>query len=143
MGGIDHHFERAERLLDRLEPTEAWAETAQGALLVDTRPAYQRAADGEIPGAMIVERNHLEWRLDPSCSARVPEAGAWDLRWIVICDEGCSSVLAALSLREIGLVRATDVIGGFQRWRAEGLSFTSRRTLSPPRLHATDLRIKG
>lgn len=79
---------------------------------MDTRPEYQRRADGDIPGAVVVERNQLEWRPDPDSLSRVPEAEHDRIRWIVICDEGYSSSLAAASLREIGLVNVTDVIGG-------------------------------
>jgi rhodanese-related sulfurtransferase len=105
---------------------------------VDTRPEYQRRADGDIPGAVVVERNHLEWRLDPHSDSRIPEAVHDRVHWIVICDEGYSSSLAAASLRAIGLVNATDVVGGFQEWRAAGLPVT--RGLVRPRLASYDLR---
>ena len=81
-----------------------------GARLVDTRPQFQRQADGEIPGAIVIERNHLEWRLDPTSAGRIPEATDHDIAWIVLCDEGYSSSLAAASLQRLGLRNATDVI---------------------------------
>ncbi|HKW60776.1 MAG TPA: rhodanese-like domain-containing protein [Candidatus Dormibacteraeota bacterium] len=96
-------------------------EQLEGALLVDTRSAEQRARGGEIPGACVVERTVLEWRLDPTSSTRLPEAASHDLRVIVICEEGFSSSLAAASLQDLGLVNATDVIGGFRAWEAAGL----------------------
>jgi rhodanese-related sulfurtransferase len=92
-----------------------------GARLVDTRPQIQRQADGEIPGAIVIERNHLEWRLDPTSPARIPEATHDDIVWIVMCNSGYSSSLAAASLQALGLHNATDIIGGYQAWRAAGL----------------------
>lgn len=118
---VDRMLESARSRLTRVTPREAFAEAAAGAVLVDTRNAGQRAADGVIPGALIVERNHLEWRFDPEGDARLPEATGFDARVIVLCDEGYASSLAAVSLLDLGLDRATDVIGGFQAWRAAGL----------------------
>jgi rhodanese-related sulfurtransferase len=114
----------ARARLERLDPGKAHAETREGALLVDIRPAAQRAGEGEVPGALIVERNVLEWRLDPASDARLPEATGHDLRVIVLCSEGYTSSLAAASLHDLGLTRATDVVGGFQAWRAMGLPTT-------------------
>lgn len=91
------------------------------AILVDTRPESQRAIEGSIAGALVVERNVLEWRLDPASSARLPVATDHDIQVIVFCSEGYSSSLAAISLQDLGLRRATDIIGGFQAWRAMGL----------------------
>jgi rhodanese-related sulfurtransferase len=105
-----------------------------GAILVDIRPEFQRRTDGEIPGAVIVERNHLEWRLHPGSSGRIEEAVDVDVHWIVICDEGYASSLAAATLQMIGLRRATDVVGGFQAWRAMMLPVNSPGPLTPPRL---------
>ena len=90
-------------------------------MLVDIRPAAQRAEQGEIPGSVIVERNHLEWRLDPGCDARLPWVARYDHRIIVFCVDGYTSSLAAASLQDLGLGRATDVIGGFRAWSAAGL----------------------
>lgn len=105
--------------LRRLSPAEAVAEVAAGAKLVDIRPAWQRAAEGEIAGALVIERNNLEWRLHPASATRVPEAVAGQ-RWIVLCSEGYTSSLAAASLRSLG-VDATDLVGGIRQWRADGL----------------------
>ncbi len=92
-----------------------------GAILVDIRPEGQRAIEGSIAGALVVERNVLEWRFDPASSARLPVATGHDIRVIVFCSEGYASSLAATSLQDLGLDRATDMIGGFQAWRAMGL----------------------
>src|ERR1700749_4431484 len=92
-----------------------------GAILVDIRPEGQRSSAGSIPGALVVERNVLEWRFDPASSARLPIATGHDLEVIVFCSEGYTSSLAASALRDLGLWRATDMIGGFQAWRAAGL----------------------
>jgi rhodanese-related sulfurtransferase len=125
---------KARGKLARLEPRRAHAAIQKGAVLIDTRPEFQRRADGEIPGAIVIERNHLEWRLHPASDARIPEAIGKDVRWIVLCDEGFSSSLAAASLQSIGLTRATDVIGGFKAWRAAGLPVSEPGAATPPRL---------
>jgi rhodanese-related sulfurtransferase len=135
---VDRVLAEARAGLTRLKPHEAAQAVRAGALLVDTRPEYQRRADGDIPGAIVIERNHLEWRLDPRSDARIPEAAHERIRWIVICDEGYSSSFAAASLRAIGLLHATDVVGGFQEWRAAGLPVTSGAVR--PRLASYDLR---
>jgi rhodanese-related sulfurtransferase len=118
---IDQLLAKARRRLVRIEAAQAAAELARGALLVDTRPADQRAEGGEIPGATVIDRNVLEWRLDPASPSRIAAATAHDIRVIVICNEGYSSSLVAATLQDLGLVNATDVIGGFQAWRAAGL----------------------
>ena len=121
MTTIDEVLERARRRLSRVDAARAAAEQARGALLVDTRTETQRARDGAIPGALVIDRTVLEWRLDPASPSRIPQATGHDLRAIVICNEGYSSSLAAASLQDIGLVNATDVIGGFQAWKSAGL----------------------
>ena len=118
---IDEVLAQARSRLRRVGPQEAAARAEAGAVLVDTRPAFQRDRDGGIPGALVIERNHIEWRFDPASDARVPEATGYDVEVVVFCDEGYSSSLAADSLRALGLHRATDVIGGFQAWKAAGL----------------------
>lgn len=124
--GIDELLERVRSDLDRIEAADAHdAARAGEALLVDIRYAALRDRDGLIPGALVVERNELEWRLDPQGSHRAPEATGHDLRVVVICNEGYASSLAAASLRQLGLHRATDLVGGFQAWRAAGLPVTS------------------
>lgn len=120
--GIDELLERVRAGLDRIDARTAHAAYRAGdALLIDTRYAALRERDGLIPGALVVERNELEWRLDPLGSHRLPEADSHDLRVVVLCNEGYASSLAAESLRRLGLRRATDVIGGFQAWKAAGL----------------------
>ncbi|MGW4034302.1 rhodanese-like domain-containing protein [Streptomyces sp. NPDC004838] len=119
--GVDELLERVRRDLDRVGPRQAFDEAAAGALLVDIRYEALRERDGLIPGALVVERNELEWRLDPWGSHRAPEAVSHDLRVVVVCNEGYASSLAAVSLRQLGLHRATDLIGGFQAWRTAGL----------------------
>ena len=132
---LDRLLDRARQRLDRLHPVEAAAEVAAGVgLLVDTRPELQRRTDGDVPGAIVAERNHLEWRLHPQSEGAIPEATSLDLRWIVLCDEGYSSSLAAATLQLIGLPRSTDVVGGFSAWRAAGLPVVTGRPLARPRL---------
>jgi len=121
MPGIDYVLAKARRRLRRVTPQQAAEEQAQGALLVDTRTYQQRAEGGVIPGALVVDRTVLEWRLDPTSPVRIPEATDHDVRVILICDEGFSSSLAAASLLDLGLINATDVAGGFQAWKAAGL----------------------
>jgi rhodanese-related sulfurtransferase len=125
---IDDVLERARRRLARVNPEQAAAEQARGALLVDTRTMEQRARQGEIPGALVIDRTVLEWRLDPTCASRIKEATDHQIRVIVVCSEGFSSSLAAASLQEIGLVNATDLIGGFHAWKAAGLPVESSRS---------------
>jgi rhodanese-related sulfurtransferase len=115
---VEDLLDLARSQLDRLTPAQAVAARAAGALLVDIRPASQRAAEGEIEGSLIVERNHLEWRLHPLSAARLPQAVAGQ-RWIVVCSEGYTSSLAAASLVSLGIV-ATDLVGGVAGWRASG-----------------------
>ena len=119
--GIDEILADARGRLRRVRPHQAFREMAGGAALIDIRPAAQRAGQGEIPGSVIVERNHLEWRLDPGCDARLPWVTGYDHRVIVFCWEGYTSSLAAAALQDLGLHRATDVIGGFRAWTAAGL----------------------
>ncbi len=137
---IDDHLAVIRAGLDRLSPEAAAAAVRDGgALLVDIRYAALRDRDGTIPGAVIVERNELEWRLDPFCDHRVAEATGHDLHVVVVCNEGYASTLAAASLKDLGLHRATDLEGGFQSWRAAGLPVTppdGRPTLpTPPLAH--------
>lgn len=122
--GVDALLADARSRLDRVTPSAAFEElTTTDAVLVDTRPAAQRAAEGEVAATLpvlVIERNVLEWRLDPRSDARIPEA-SFDRRVIVLCQEGYSSSLAADALQSIGIHRATDVIGGFAAWREAGL----------------------
>ncbi|MEU4264041.1 rhodanese-like domain-containing protein [Streptomyces argenteolus] len=125
MLSIDEHLARVRAGLDRVGPQEAYAAAADGGLLVDIRYAELRERDGLIPGALVIERNELEWRLDPLGSHRVPQATDHDLRIVVICNEGYASSLAAASLHLLGLHRATDLVGGFQAWSAAGLPISA------------------
>ena len=117
---IDELLADARARLDRLDPHETHRRVAGGAVLVDIRPAAQRAEHGEIPGALIIERNVLEWRLDPRSDARLSFT-RYDLEVIVTCQEGYTSSLAAAALQDLGLSRATDLDGGFKAWQAAGL----------------------
>lgn len=117
---IDELLEDARRHFVRVSPREAAAAMDDGGLLVDIRPYEQRRRDGVVPGALVIDRNVLEWRLDPQCEHRIPWAARRDHRIMVLCNEGYSSSLAAHTLRQLGL-DATDVIGGFVAWRADGL----------------------
>ena len=118
---IEEILAAARSRLARLTPREAYAACAAGATLIDIRPAGQRTADGEVPGSVVIERNHLEWRLDPASDARLPWVSGYDVQPIEICVEGYTSSLAAAALQELGLALATDVIGGYQAWQADGL----------------------
>ena len=121
MSKVDELLAAARARLDRPDPQRAAELAARGARLVDTRPQWQRDAEGTLPGALVIERNHLEWRLDPTSDARIPEATDHDVTWIVVCSEGYSSSLAAASLQDLGLHNATDLDGGFRAWKAAGL----------------------
>jgi len=97
---------------------------------VDIRPTAQRAAEGEVPGALVIERNLLEWRFDPASDARLPQADRYDLPVIVMCSQGYTSSLAAASLQDLGLAAATDLAGGFQAWAAAGLPVVRAQPVS-------------
>jgi rhodanese-related sulfurtransferase len=118
---VDDLLREARATLSRVMPEQASAELGDGALLVDVRTEAQRAANGEIPGAMAIGLNVLEWRLDPASEWRIPQATDHDVRVVVFCQEGYSSSLAAARLQSLGLHRATDVIGGFEAWQNAGL----------------------
>ena len=122
--GVDALLARARAGVRRLEPDETRAAVARGALLVDTRTESQRREQGELPGALVIDRTVLEWRLDPASPARIPEATGYDVAVIVVCRQGYSSSLAAASLRAVGLHRATDLAGGIEAWLAAGLALT-------------------
>ncbi|HEY0509771.1 MAG TPA: rhodanese-like domain-containing protein [Blastococcus sp.] len=121
---IDDLLAEARSRIVRVSPHEAAARIADGALLVDIRPAAQRVREGEVPGSLFVERNVLEWRFDPASDARLPQATGYGVDVIVLCSEGYTSSLAADALRSLGLHRATDVVGGFLAWSAAGLPTT-------------------
>lgn len=106
-----------------MKPDEAAQIVAGGGLLIDTRPAELRRRDGVIPDAVVIDRNVLEWRLDPSSPHRDPvvHAGEVDRPIVIFCDEGYASSLAVESVRRLGLTRVADLVGGFQAWRATGL----------------------
>ena len=129
---IDEILEAARSRLDRLHPQEAFERTQQTrcpAILVDIRPVAQREQHGVIPGALIVERNVLEWRFDPQSDARLgivdEEGRGYDTEVIIYCQEGYTSSLAAASLKDLGLSRATDVVGGIKAWKEAGLLLES------------------
>ena len=113
---IAHVLESVRRRVPRLTPAQAQAAWRDGAVVVDTRPEAQRASEGQLPGSLIIERNVLEWHFDPTSDARLPLAD-YELQVILICQEGYASSLAAASLQDLGLHRATDVIGGYAAWR--------------------------
>jgi rhodanese-related sulfurtransferase/predicted metal-dependent enzyme (double-stranded beta helix superfamily) len=118
---IDDLLAEARGGLRRLRPEAAFAALTDGAALVDIRPLEQRIVEGEVPGAIIIGRNVLEWRIDPRSDARIPALARPDMRIIVMCSQGYASTLAAASLRRLGLAEATDLDGGFQAWKAAGL----------------------
>jgi rhodanese-related sulfurtransferase len=118
---VERLLAHARAGLDRVHVDDLEREVAGGALVVDTRPVEQRRRHGDMPGALVVDRNVLEWRLDPTSPWRLPEADVLarnDGRVVLVCHEGCSSSLAAASLRALGLARATDLIGGHLAWAA-------------------------
>ncbi len=121
MSRIDQVLEAARARLRRLPAREVPAALERGAVLVDIRPQAQREHEGDVPAALVIERNVLEWRRDPTSDARVPQAVDDDVEWVVLCSEGYTSSLAAAALLDLGLHRATDVIGGYHALKAEGV----------------------
>jgi rhodanese-related sulfurtransferase len=118
---IDDLLTEARERLTRVGPDAAQRAAGDGATLIDIRADSQIARDGTIPGALVIARNVLEWRLDPSSDHRLPDAPGVDAQVILICNEGYASSLAAATLHELGFRRATDLDGGFQAWREAGL----------------------
>jgi rhodanese-related sulfurtransferase len=131
---ISRLLEEARRGLDRVEPADLAAVRAAGALVVDIRPVEQRERDGALPDAVVVDRNVLEWRLDPSCPYRLPVADDPTRRIVLVCSEGYSSSLAAHTLQQLGLVNATDLCGGYQAWVGEA----AERAWATPVLRARE-----
>ncbi|HYP44881.1 MAG TPA: rhodanese-like domain-containing protein [Propionibacteriaceae bacterium] len=127
---IDEMLAQARNRLQRVTPAQAVRARAAGAVIVDIRPVLQRSTEGELPGALVVERNVLEWRFDPSSDARLPVADH-DLQVIVLCQEGYTSSLAAAALQDLGVHRATDVIGGYAAWKASFGSAVENGTQTP------------
>lgn len=126
VGGVDALLAAARGGIHRPGPHEMLAALARGALVIDTRTETQRAEQGELPGALVIDRTILEWRLDPDSDDRIPEAVDHDIEVIVVCSQGYSSSLAAASLRALGLWRATDLAGGFESYVAAGLPLSDR-----------------
>jgi rhodanese-related sulfurtransferase len=118
---IDQLLAASRRDLDRVAPAELDAAVARGAMLVDIRPAADREREGALPGATVIERIHLEWRLDPTSPHRIADATP-DRRVIVVCNEGYASSLAAATLRYLGVSQATDLVGGFRAWKVSKAS---------------------
>ena len=115
---VDRLLAEARRHLDRVVPEDLQKECHAGALVVDIRPESNRRDEGDLPGSVVIERNVLEWRLDPTSPDRIEQADRPDLRIILVCNEGYASSLAAESLRRMGLLRATDLDGGYRAWRS-------------------------
>jgi rhodanese-related sulfurtransferase len=118
---IDKVLDDARARLDRLQAKDVPAALQRGAVLVDIRPQAQRDREGHVPDALVIERNVLEWRCDPTSDAKIPEAVGDDVEWVVLCSEGYTSSLAAASLVDLGLHRSTDVVGGYHALKAEGV----------------------
>jgi rhodanese-related sulfurtransferase len=114
----DELVARARERISRVGPDQLGAVAAAGGLIVDIRPVGQRAEEGELPGALVVERNVLEWRLDPSGDHRIPEVHGYDQPVVVVCSEGYASSLAADALRALGYTHAADLVGGYRAWLA-------------------------
>ena len=118
---IDEMLDDARTRIDRLTVFELAEAYRRGAIFVDIRPQAQRAIEGTLPGALAIERNVLEWRLDPTSDAHLALAVDHDVEWVIVCSEGYTSSLAAASLRQLGLHRATDLVGGYRAVKAAGL----------------------
>jgi len=121
---IDELLDAARQHLRRVGPREAFVAQQRGAVLVDIRPQVNRDSEGRLPGALVIDRNVLEWRFDPACDARL-DIASYDLEVILVCNEGYASSLAAATLQSLGVRHATDMTGGFRAWRALGLPVVS------------------
>lgn len=119
--GIDAVLGEARAGLERVHPEDLPALQRQGAFVVDTRTAATRDPEGHIPGAVVIDRLVLEWRLDPTSEAAMSDGPSLEDTVIVVCNEGYSSSLAARDLQALGFDRATDLVGGFRDYAAAGL----------------------
>lgn len=131
MSRIDRILESARGRYQRMPAGQVPDALRRGAVLVDIRPQAQRAREGEVPGALVIERNVLEWRCDPTSEARLPQAGGDDVEWVILCSEGYTSSLAAAALLDIGLHRSSDVIGGYHALAAAGVLAELSRLRQP------------
>jgi len=138
---IDELLASARARLDRLTPEDAAAQLATGALLVDIRSEMVRRSEGEIPGSLIIDRNVLEWRLDPCSDWRIEEATDHTLRVVIVCQQGYMSSMAAAGLHDLGLLRATDIEGGYEAWRTAGLPVVPGVTMPGSYVAAAPARI--
>lgn len=129
---IDEILAAARSRLGRIDPEHFASEQVGGALVIDIRPVVQRSRDGPLPGAIVIDRNTLEWRLDPACEHHITEITSYEQRIIIVCNEGYSSSLAAALLQELGLHQATDMIGGFQAWLLQTAEPRPTRTAIGP-----------
>jgi rhodanese-related sulfurtransferase len=118
-------LDEARADIQRHTVQDAFDYQQQGALLIDIRPIAQRAEHGVIPSALCIERNVLEWRLDPQCEHRLPGIGSYERHVIIVCQQGYASSFAAASLRLLGYENVADVVGGFDEWRSAGLPVQS------------------
>ena len=125
----------ASERVERLEPADAFAAVEAGALLVDIRSESERERDGIAPGSLHIPRTVLEWRLAPDSDWRTPYVEGPEQRIVLLCTDGCSSVLAASTLVELGFSRVGDVVRGFAAWREAGLPTTT----APERRSAGEL----
>ena len=112
----DELVAQARERISRVDPEQLGAVAAAGGLIIDIRPVGQRAEEGELPGALVVDRNVLEWRLDPSGDHRIPQVNDYDQPVVVVCSEGYASSLAADALRALGYTHAADLVGGYRAW---------------------------
>jgi rhodanese-related sulfurtransferase len=127
---IDDVLDDARSRIRRLTPSQTAEALRRGALLVDIRPQAQRDSEGSFLDALVIERNVLEWRLDPSSEARIEQARDHDVEVVIACSEGYTSSLAAASLLDLGLWRSADLAGGFQAWRRDGLPVRGGQSVS-------------
>lgn len=118
---VDALLDESRTQIERYTAEEARSYQQQGAWLVDIRPIAQRSQYGQVPDALVIERNVLEWRLDPQCAHRLPEASSYERRIIILCQAGYASSMAAASVRSLGYRHVADVIGGFEAWQQAGL----------------------
>ena len=132
---VDDLVERARRRIRRVGPHELEGLVAEGGLVIDIRPAEQRGREGELPGALVVERNVLEWRLDPTSDHRLPQVRDLEQPVVVVCSAGYASSLAAASLADLGFTRAVDLVGGYQAWS----TWFARRRPAAPDGHGVDV----
>jgi rhodanese-related sulfurtransferase len=115
---VDDLLVEARTRIERVSAEQLGEIVSGGGLVVDIRPQLQREAEGGMPGALVIERNVLEWRFDLQRKWHIDEVTSYEQQIVIFCSEGYTSSLAAASLQNLGFSRVADLDGGYKAWVA-------------------------